>query len=70
MIILRVQPGLEAAVALADIKLMAARFPGDEQLELRVGQRSIRLGEPWGYDASPQCLAALGEFGTVEEPPC
>lgn len=56
------------ASSLADLKLMAARFPGQHGLVLRVGRRVLTLGAGWGYDASPACLAALGEFGTVLEP--
>jgi hypothetical protein len=70
VIVLRVQPGFEAAAALSEIKIMSRRFPGEEHLAILVGQRRLDLGPLWTYDASPQCLAALGEFGTIEAPAC
>lgn len=67
MIVLRVEAGLAAAAALADIKLLSTgRFHGTHQLTLRAGGRALDLGPLWTFDASEACLAALGEFGTVE----
>lgn len=68
MIVLEVQPGLAAAAALTEIKMVATRFPGAHVLHLKAGPRTLRIGAEWLYDASPACLAALGEFGTVLEP--
>lgn len=78
MIELHVEPGLEAAAALTQVKLAATRFPGEHELVIVVHEssgavagdratgpevRRLTLGEPWAYDASPACLAALNEFG-------
>ena len=68
MIVLHATPGADAAATLEQVKLAALRFPGEHALEARVptrrGLRRLRLGER--YDGSAACLAALGEFGTVE----
>lgn len=69
-IVLRVQGGVTAAGALTQIKLAATRFPGEMRLAIEVchGEEritTITLGPEWGYDGSPACLAALGEFGTL-----
>ena len=76
MIVLRVIAGHNAAAALATIRLIATRFPGEHRLtiairtpdELLRGEkgRRLTLGDPWRYDASEACLAALREFGDVE----
>lgn len=77
MIELHVEPGLEAAAALTQVKLCASRFPGTHELVIVVHEptpapeerasgpevRRLTLGEPWRYEASPACLAALNEFG-------
>lgn len=77
MIELHVEPGLEAAAALTQVKLCATRFPGEHELVVVVHEASpapaerasgrevhrLTLGEPWAYDASDACLAALNEFG-------
>lgn len=68
MITLRMTPGAEAAFALTEVKTIAWRYPGEHELRLLVGDRVIELGPMWTYDASPACLAALGEFGRVTEP--
>lgn len=65
-ITLRVDPGLGAAAALASIKAVAGDHPGEHQLAVKVGNRRLTLGWFWTYDASPECLSALGEFGDVE----
>lgn len=66
MIALRVQPGLAAARALTEIKLIACEYPGDHSLELRFGDRALRLGAEWLYQATEPCLSRLSEFGTIE----
>lgn len=76
MIVVRL-PEQTPVDTLKQIKLIATRFPGETALEIvtanpGAGQSDLRLtlGHRWRYDASPACLAALGEFGTVEEPEC
>lgn len=69
MIELRMQPGASAALALTQVKLIATRFPGEEELTITVEgtERRIRLGDVWLYDGSSEaCLSALAEFGEVE----
>lgn len=74
MIILNVRAGLDAAEGLKQIKLLAMRFPGEEELSLVVhppasvdgDPRVLTLGEAWRYDDSPACRAALSEFGEIE----
>lgn len=66
---------------IAQVKLIALRFPGEHVLRLiaepwppgSIGAgmgipqpRTLTLGPEWRYDASGPCLAALGEFGAVE----
>lgn len=66
MILLHVEPGLAAAASLTAIKCLAWDHPGDERLTLRVGVRDLCLGPEWTYSGSPECLAALAEYGAVE----
>lgn len=72
MIELRVQPGLDAAAGLMQVKQIAWRFPGVERLTILVptsdGERRLDLGPFWTYDGSPACIAALSEFGEVVSP--
>lgn len=70
MIELRVEPGIEAASALAQVKTLAWEHQGAHELQLlarRVDGSDLRLtlGTAWLYSGSPQCLAALAEFGEV-----
>lgn len=66
---LRLKPGLDAAEGLTHVKLIATRYPGAHELRIRLvdgeGEtiRTLTLGPLWLYDASPACLASLGEFG-------
>lgn len=69
MIVLRVVAGVEAARSLTEIKLTALEFPGEHELALAVGDRHLCLGPIWQYDASPECLSALSEFGELESTP-
>lgn len=69
MIVFRIGPGAAADV-LAHLRIIALRHPGDHALIVLAGQRRIALGPAWSFSGSPTCLAALGEFGTVEEPSC
>lgn len=65
------QPGLDAAAGLEQIKLAATRFPGEHELRIRLVResgetiRTLTLGPLWLYDGSDACLAALGEFGAA-----
>jgi hypothetical protein len=68
----RMKPGVDAAAGLTQVKLIAARFPGEHELRIRLvaedGETTIRtltLGPLWMYDGSDACLAALGEFGAA-----
>jgi len=64
------------AAALEQVKLTAARFPGEHELTVVVrtpeqaltgGEaRRLTLGPLWTYDGSAACLAALAEFGQAE----
>lgn len=65
-IVLRVQPGYEAARALTEIKEIALDSPGDRRLELRYGKHSMLLGPEWLFDPDELCLASLSKFGEVE----
>lgn len=67
MIVLRIVAGA-AAETLRELRLVALRYPGDQTLVVLAGDRRITLGPAWECDGQPACLAALGEFGTVEEP--
>lgn len=71
MIELTVTPGLGSAQALASIKFLAHDHPGEQELTLVVwtqaGNRRLGLGPMWRYSGSPDCLAALGEFGDVQQ---
>jgi hypothetical protein len=69
---MRVEPGARAALALLSIKRIAWDHPGEHELRLlvatsRAGDRRLTLGPLWKYAETPECLAALGEFGV--EPP-
>ena len=76
MIVLHMVTGANAAAALTQIKLVATRFPGDHQLQIVARSpdqvirgepgRRLTLGDPWRYEPSEACLAALREFGDVE----
>lgn len=68
-----------AASSLAAIKSLAWEYPGDHELEVvipaanpRPGElgtrdtRRLRLGPLWTYDASPEVVSALEEYGVVE----
>jgi hypothetical protein len=63
---LRMVPGAAAAASLTQVKLIATRFPGEQELTVLVGERRLGLGPDWRYDGSPACMAALNEFGTAE----
>lgn len=71
MIELRVEGGPSAALALSRIKQTAWDHPGNQQLVVVVPALSkpepvrLALGPAWRYSGSPQCLAALSEFGEV-----
>jgi hypothetical protein len=66
---LHVEPGVAAARGLAQVKFLAWEHPGEHELTVvicgREHDRRLKLGGAWLYDASPACLAALGEFGGV-----
>lgn len=66
MIVLRLTRGTRPFVPAQTIAQIATRFPGHEPLQILVGERSLKMGAAWRYDASPACLAALGEYGEVE----
>jgi hypothetical protein len=77
---LLIQDRRVAASALAEIKLTAADFAGEHEIELvvplppaplgspaiRPRELTLRLGPVWACDGSPACVAALGEFGSVD----
>jgi hypothetical protein len=70
---LRIESGLRAALGLSAIKLLAAEHPGEEELVLLIrgaaGERRLALGPLWRYSGSPECLAALQEYGELVEQP-
>jgi hypothetical protein len=55
-----------AAGVLATLPLMSCDHPGEHRLEVHVGERTMKLGDPWLFSDSDECIAALSEFGTVE----
>lgn len=70
MIELRVQAGLDAAASLARVKMLAWDHPGAHELAVLVCRgdvvaRRLVLGPDWRFDGSPECVAALSEFGEV-----
>lgn len=65
MIVLRLSPNARPFDA-QTVAQLAERFPGHEPLQILVGERSLKMGAAWRYDASPACLAALREYGEVE----
>lgn len=67
MIVLRIDPEAPSTV-IGELRLIALRYPGDVPLTVLAGDRQLTLGDAWRYDGQPACLAALGEFGTVEQP--
>ena len=73
MIVLHVH-GDVPADALNQVRLIARRFPGPHALRLMVATSqagaSLTLGDEWRYSDEGPCLAALGEFGTVEVIEC
>lgn len=52
--------------ALAEILTVARAHPGQEDVEVRVGDRALRLGAEYRVDGSPECVRELEEFGGVE----
>jgi hypothetical protein len=66
---LRVEPGLNAAQGLARLKGLAVDFPGRHELTVLVERAAspeplrLTLGDLWLFSGSPECMAALAEFG-------
>jgi hypothetical protein len=69
VIVLRCAPDAPADL-LKHLRIIALRHPGPHGLVVLTADRRVELGPAWSFSASPTCLAALGEFGTVEEPEC
>jgi hypothetical protein len=67
---LRVEPGIEAARALLAVKMLSWDHGGTHELQMVAakpsgGELRLTLGDEWRYSGTPQCLAALAEFGEV-----
>lgn len=74
MIYLKVAAGARAAAALSRIKAVSWDHPGDERLTLlvpgvKVPEAQIALGPEWRYADTPECRAALAEFGELVDGP-
>lgn len=67
MIVLQADRCLDGEFALAAIKAIAERHPGPHDLMVHVGNSRLRLGPMWRIDPSVRCLAALSEFGHVDQ---
>lgn len=52
--------------ALTEILTTARAHPGGEDVEVRVGDRALKLGADYRVDGSSECVRELEEFGGVE----
>ena len=69
MIDLIVPRGVPAARTMDGLADIAQRFSGDVPLAITVAGYRLELGPAWRYSASDACLAALGEFGDLQDNP-
>jgi hypothetical protein len=59
-----VQPDV-AETFLDDLKDLCRSFPGDHELELRVGPRRLVLGDGYRISADPACRSELDALAGV-----
>jgi hypothetical protein len=66
MIRLHVKPGVTAHDVIVGVTVAGELYPGPHEVELVVGERSLKLGEKWRVAASMECVARLEDHGRVE----
>jgi hypothetical protein len=64
-VVIRMDPGLKSARALAEVKRIAAQNPGEHEIVLRVGERRLALGDLWKVAATPETKALFREYGKL-----
>ena len=66
MIVLTAERSFTGGASFQAVRSLAARFPGQETLKIRVGDRELTLGPAWRVAQCTSLLVALSEFGSVE----